>query len=77
MDEKETSYPDVFLINITKDIIMFMYDDRGSEVITKNKETIRSLSLLISSKTPPQNSAKTKKLGGDRAAHKSPIVRAD
>ncbi|PEB07124.1 DUF3885 domain-containing protein [Bacillus cereus] len=23
---------------------MFMYDDRGSEVITKNKETIRSLS---------------------------------
>ena len=73
MDEKETSYPDVFLINITKDIIMFMYDDRGSEVITKNKETIRSLSALMGSKTPPQNSAKTKKLGGDRAAHKSPI----
>ncbi|OTY05390.1 hypothetical protein BK731_17205 [Bacillus thuringiensis serovar muju] len=23
---------------------MFMYDDRGSEVITKNKEIIRSLS---------------------------------
>ncbi|AXY11117.1 DUF3885 domain-containing protein [Bacillus anthracis] len=22
---------------------MFMYDDRGSEVITKNKETIRNL----------------------------------
>ncbi|PKJ54564.1 hypothetical protein CWE34_13185 [Bacillus sp. SN10] len=41
--EKEVSYPDAFLINATKDIIMFMYDDRGSEVITKNKETIRNL----------------------------------
>ncbi|KLA26412.1 hypothetical protein B4077_2508 [Bacillus cereus] len=41
--KKEISYPDVFLINTTKDIIMFMYDDRGSEVITKNKETIRNL----------------------------------
>lgn len=35
--KKEISYPDVFLINATKDIIMFMYDDRGSEVISKNK----------------------------------------
>ena len=41
--QKEISYPDVFLINATKDIIMFMYDDRGSEVISKNKETIRNL----------------------------------
>lgn len=41
--KKEISYPDVFLINVTKDIIMFMYDDRGSEVISKNKETIRNL----------------------------------
>ncbi|AJG60066.1 hypothetical protein ABE42_11740 [Bacillus thuringiensis] len=41
--KKEISYPDVFLINATKDIIMFMYDDRGSEVISKNKETIRNL----------------------------------
>ncbi|EOQ30592.1 DUF3885 domain-containing protein [Bacillus cereus group sp. RP37] len=40
---KEISYPDVFLINATKDIIMFMYDDRGCEVIAKNKETIRNL----------------------------------
>ena len=32
------SYPDVFLINATKDIVMFMYDDRGCEVIAKNKE---------------------------------------
>ncbi|GMR66388.1 DUF3885 domain-containing protein [Bacillus sp. MN7755] len=41
--KKEISYLDVFLINTTKDIIMFMYDDRGCEVITKNKETIRNL----------------------------------
>lgn len=41
--QKEISYADVFLINATKDIIMFMYDDRGSEVIKKNKETIRNL----------------------------------
>ncbi|NIA58500.1 DUF3885 domain-containing protein [Bacillus pacificus] len=41
--KKEISYPDVFLINATKDIIMFMYDDRGSKVIAKNKETIRNL----------------------------------
>ncbi|MBJ8109437.1 DUF3885 domain-containing protein [Bacillus cereus group sp. N6] len=41
--KKEISYPDVFLINVTKDIIMFIYDDRGCEVIAKNKETIRNL----------------------------------
>ncbi|KAA0750219.1 DUF3885 domain-containing protein [Bacillus sp. AY3-1] len=41
--KKEISYPDVFLINATKDIIMFIYDDRGCEVIAKNKETIRNL----------------------------------
>lgn len=34
---------DVFFINKTKDIIMFIYDDRGCEVIAKNKETIRYL----------------------------------
>ena len=28
---------------------------------------------FMGSKTPPQNSAKAKKLGGGRAAHKSPI----
>ena len=43
LDEKEISYPDVFLINATKDIVMFMYDDRGCEVIAKNKEIIRDL----------------------------------
>lgn len=31
----DISYPDVFLINI--------YDDRGCEVIAKNKESIRHL----------------------------------
>ncbi|HDR7665158.1 DUF3885 domain-containing protein [Bacillus wiedmannii] len=41
--KKEISYPDVFLINVTKDIIMFIYDDRGCEVVAKNKETIRNL----------------------------------
>ena len=41
LDEKEISYPDVFLINAKKDIVMFMYDDRGCEVIAKNKEIIR------------------------------------
>ena len=41
LDEKKISYPDVFLINAKKDIVMFMYDDRGCEVIAKNKEIIR------------------------------------
>ncbi|WP_106101795.1 DUF3885 domain-containing protein [Bacillus wiedmannii] len=41
--KKEIFYPDVFLINVTKDIIMFIYDDRGCEVIAKNKEIIRNL----------------------------------
>ena len=40
LDEKEISYP-IFLINAKKDIVMFMYDDRGCEVIAKNKEIIR------------------------------------
>ena len=38
--KKEISYPDVFLIYATKDIIMCIYDDRGCKVIAKNKETI-------------------------------------
>ncbi|MDQ0216666.1 hypothetical protein J2S13_003140 [Oikeobacillus pervagus] len=36
-------YPDVFFINATKDIIFFIYDDRGCEVVAKDKETIRPL----------------------------------
>lgn len=41
--KQEISYPDVFFVNATKDIIMFIYDDRGCEVIAKNKEIIRYL----------------------------------
>ncbi|AXK21732.1 TPA: DUF3885 domain-containing protein [Bacillus toyonensis] len=41
--KKKIFYPDVFLINATKDIVMFIYDDRGCEVIAKNKEIIRGL----------------------------------
>ena len=40
---------------------MFMYDDRG-EVITKNKETIRSLSALMGSKTPTSKFSENKEV---------------
>jgi hypothetical protein len=36
-------YPDVFFINVTKDVIFFIYDDRGCEVIAANIETIYPL----------------------------------
>ena len=36
-------YPDVFFVNATKNIIFFIYDDRGCEVIASNQETIRPL----------------------------------
>lgn len=36
-------YPDVFFINASKDLIFFIYDDRGCEVIANNKETIRPI----------------------------------
>ncbi|AEP90918.1 conserved hypothetical protein [Bacillus subtilis subsp. subtilis str. RO-NN-1] len=36
-------YPDVFFVNITKDIIFFIYDDRGCEVIALNFKRIRHL----------------------------------
>lgn len=35
--------PNVFFINASKDIIFFIYDDRGCEVIAKDFETIRPL----------------------------------
>ena len=38
-----SNYPDVFFINITKNVIFFIYDDRGCEVIAANKETIYPL----------------------------------
>lgn len=34
-------YPDVFFINKTKDVIYFIYDDRGAEVVAKDGETLR------------------------------------
>jgi len=34
------NYPDVFFINITKNVIFFIYDDRGCEVIATNNKTI-------------------------------------
>lgn len=38
-----SDYPDVFFINLTKNVIFFIYDDRGCEVIATNKETIYPL----------------------------------
>lgn len=43
LDEKRNFLSKCISINATKDIVMFMYDDRGSEVIAKNKEIIRDL----------------------------------
>lgn len=39
--EKGMYYPDVFFINVTKNLIYFIYDDRGCEVIAADKETLR------------------------------------
>ncbi|MGZ4161093.1 MAG: DUF3885 domain-containing protein [Neobacillus sp.] len=36
-------YPDVFYVNISKDIIFFVYDDRGCEVIAVEADRIRPL----------------------------------
>ena len=36
-------YPDVFFVNTTKNVIFYIYDDRGCEVIATDKEVIRSL----------------------------------
>ncbi|WP_139891885.1 DUF3885 domain-containing protein [Bacillus sp. D386] len=36
-------YPDVFLVNITKDLILFVYDDRGCEVVAIDAERLRPL----------------------------------
>jgi hypothetical protein len=41
--EKSAYYPDVFFINVSKNIIFFIYDDRGCEVISTNKETLRQV----------------------------------
>lgn len=39
--EKGMYYPDVFFINVSKNLIYFIYDDRGCEVIAADKETLR------------------------------------
>lgn len=36
-------YPDVFFVNTTRDIIFFVYDDRGCEVIARTAEELRPL----------------------------------
>ncbi|MFD1864188.1 DUF3885 domain-containing protein [Planococcus chinensis] len=41
--EKGMYYPDTFFINLTKNVIFFIYDDRGCEVIAADKETLRPL----------------------------------
>lgn len=35
--------PDIFFINTTRNIIFYIYDDRGCEVIAKNSEAIRPI----------------------------------
>ena len=35
--------PDVFFVNATQNIILFMYDDRGCEIIAKDVDAIRPL----------------------------------
>lgn len=36
-------YPDIFFVNITKNILFFVYDDRGYEVIAKTIDRLRPL----------------------------------
>ena len=35
--------PDVFFINVTKNVILYIYDDRGCQVIASDIETIRPI----------------------------------
>lgn len=37
--------PNVFFINVTKNIIYFIYDDRGCEVIAKDMETLQPIRM--------------------------------
>ncbi|MDQ0233347.1 DUF3885 domain-containing protein [Metabacillus malikii] len=37
------SYPDVFIVNMTKDIIFFIYDDRGCEIIANQRDLLSPL----------------------------------
>ncbi|WP_340082328.1 DUF3885 domain-containing protein [Terribacillus sp. FSL K6-0262] len=44
-------YPDIFFINKSKDIIFFIYDDRGCEVVAKEPAALESLSSRLSGYT--------------------------
>ena len=41
------SYPDIFFVNKSKDIIFFVYDDRGCEVIAKKQAALDILSSQL------------------------------
>lgn len=36
-------YPDIFFVNTTKDIILFVYDDRGCEVVASKADQLKTL----------------------------------
>lgn len=38
--ENFVHYPDVFFVNATKDVVFFMYDDRGCEVIARTADRL-------------------------------------
>lgn len=40
---KRRNYPDVFFVNLTRNALFFIYDDRGCEVIAEDRETLRPL----------------------------------
>ncbi|MFJ6414710.1 DUF3885 domain-containing protein [Terribacillus saccharophilus] len=44
-------YPDIFFINKSKDIIFFIYDDRGCEIIAKEPAALDMLSSQLSNYT--------------------------
>lgn len=54
-------YPDVFFVNMTKNIIFFIYDDRGCEVIASDLETIRPLYDKYRDWIPSYNRAEIEK----------------
>ncbi|MED1203266.1 DUF3885 domain-containing protein [Heyndrickxia acidicola] len=42
-NEVGMQYPDVFFVNVSKNIIFFMHDDYGCEIISKSLEALRPL----------------------------------
>ncbi|MFP7494963.1 DUF3885 domain-containing protein [Terribacillus saccharophilus] len=49
--KKNVGYPDVFFINKSKDIIFFIYDDRGCEIIAKESAALDKLSSQLTAFT--------------------------